>query len=282
MAVCVSMINMKGGVGKTTLASQIAWYATIQLDKKVLLIDLDPQANASQSVMSPQTYVDYLNKGGLTIADIFEQFTPTGTASGSPKKLDPLKVIYRRVKYDDGSLLDIVPSRLELSWTLRNPTGKETLLPRFVAKIESQYDLIIIDCSPTDSILTDAAYHCSRYILVPIRAEFLASIGFPLLNRTIKSFQIRHEDAAIEVCGLVFNDFNRGDTKRENQLARKDVLGKATEYGWYVFENDIPHSDSYFRAARDGMPIESTKGAHGIVKTEFAAFADEFFGRIGL
>jgi len=54
MAVCVSLINMKGGVGKTTLASQIAWHAVIARDKKVLLIDLDPQANASQSVMSPR------------------------------------------------------------------------------------------------------------------------------------------------------------------------------------------------------------------------------------
>src|SRR5437870_4877162 len=172
MAVCVSLINMKGGVGKTTLATQIAWYATRRLNKRVLLIDLDPQANASQSVMSPQTYVDYLEDGGLTVSDIFEQFTPTGTASGSPRKLDPLKAIYSRVEYNDGSLLHIVPSRLELSWTLRNPTGKETLLPRFVAKIEANYDLIIIDCSPTDSILTDAVYHSSRYILVPIRAEF--------------------------------------------------------------------------------------------------------------
>jgi chromosome partitioning protein len=116
MAVSVSMINMKGGVGKTVLATQIAWYAARQLDKKVLLIDLDPQANASQSVMSPQTYVSYLDKGGLTVADIFEQFTPTGPASGSPKKLDLLKTIYNRVEYDDGSLLHIVPSRLELSW----------------------------------------------------------------------------------------------------------------------------------------------------------------------
>lgn len=281
-AVCVSMINMKGGVGKTTLATQIAWYATLRLDKKVLLIDLDPQANASQSVMSPQKYVSYLDKGGLTVADIFEQFTPTGTASGSPKKLDPMKTIYHRVKYDDGSLLDIVPSRLELSWTLRNPTGKETLLPRFVAKVEKIYDLIIIDCSPTDSILTDAAYHCSRYILVPIRAEFLASIGFPLLDRSVKAFQMRHEDSVIEVCGLVFNDYARGNVKRENELARKDVQQKAKQYGWYVFENDIPHSDSYFRSARDGMPITNTKGTHGRVKTEFAQFAGEFFPRIGL
>lgn len=231
MAVCISMINMKGGVGKTTLASQIAWYATMFLNKKVLLIDLDPQANASQSVMSPQSYVSYLDKGGLTVADIFEQFNPTGTASGSPTKLDPLKAIFNRVKYDDGSLLHIVPSRLELSWTLRNPTGKETLLPRFVAKIEKRYDLIIVDCSPTDSILTDAAYHCSRYILVPIRAEFLASIGFPLLNRSLLAFQMRHEDKVIEVCGLVFNDFNRGNVKSENRLARKDVMDKAAQYG---------------------------------------------------
>src|SRR5436190_11602233 len=218
MAVCVSLINMKGGVGKTTLATQIAWYAARRMNKKVLLIDLDPQANASQSVMSPQTYVEYLDEGGLTVKDIFEQFSPTGTASGSPRRLDPSQVIYNRVTYRDGSLLDIVPSRLELSWTLRNPFEKETLLARFVAKVEEKYDLIIIDCSPTDSILTDAAYHCSRYILVPIRAEFLASIGFPLLRRSIDAFRIRHEDKVIEVCGLVFNDFVRRNEKREHKL----------------------------------------------------------------
>jgi chromosome partitioning protein len=282
VAVCVSLINMKGGVGKTTLASQIAWYAVRQMDKKVLLIDLDPQANASQSVMSPQTWVTYLSDGGLTVADIFEQFTPTGTARASPKKLDPSKVIYNRVTYEDGSLLDLVPSRLELSWSLRNPNGKETLLARFVAKVEKKYDLILIDCSPTDSILTDAAYHCSRYILVPIRAEFLASIGFPLLNHSIKAFRVWHEDKVIEVCGLVFNDFIRGNEKREHRLARKDVKDKATEYGWDVFKNDIPHSDSYFRAAREGMPIDNTKGAQRKVKDEFVAFAGEFFGKIGL
>jgi chromosome partitioning protein len=191
-------------------------------------------------------------------------------------------VIYNRVTYKDGGLLDIVPSRLELSRTLRSPYDKETLLARFVAMVQEKYELIIIDCSPTDSVLTDAAYHCSRYILVPIRAEFLASIGFPLLRRSIDAFQMRHDDKLIEVCGLVFNDFSRRNEKREHRLARKDVKDKATECSWYVFENDIPHSDSYYRAARDGMPIDRTTGTHGPVKREFAAFANEFFGRIGL
>ena len=242
MAACVSLINMKGGVGKTTLASQISWYATRELDKRVLLIDLDPQANASQSVMGPQKYVSYLNNGGFTVADIFEQFTPTGTAGDKPRTFDPLKAIHKRVDYDDGSHLHVVPSRLELSWTLRNPTGKETLLRRFISKVESGYDLIIIDCSPTDSILTDAAYFCSKHILVPIRAEFLASIGFPLLNRSIDSFRIRNEESEIEVCGLVFNDYVRGDVKRENEIARKDVEAKAKEYGWYGSRDEVSPS----------------------------------------
>ena len=282
MAVCVSLINMKGGVGKTTLTTQLAWYATMHLKKKVLVIDLDPQANASQSLMSPKRFVDYLNSDGLTVANILEEFTPTGTAKGSPTKIDAKKAIYNRASYSDGSLLDIVPSRLELSWTLRNPTGKETLLPRFVAKVEKKYDLIFIDCSPTDSILTDAAYHCSRYILVPIRAEFLAAIGFPLLDRSLKSFQHRHEDKSIEVAGLVFNDYKRGSRVRENRIARESVLFEAKKYGWHVFKHDIPHSDSYFRAAREGMPIGSTKGAHGQVIVEFIAFATEFFRKIGI
>lgn len=93
---------------------------------------------------------------------------------------------------------------------------------------------------------------------------------------------MRHEDKTIEVCGLVFNDYVRGGQKRENDLARTDVRQKANQYGWYVFKNDIPHSDSYFRSARDGMPIDGTKGAQQKVKDEFAAFAGEFFPRIGL
>ena len=128
MALCVSLINMKGGVGKTTIATQLAWDAVRRLNKKVLVIDLDPQSDASQSIMSPQTYVDYLNGRGLTVVDLFEQFTPTGTATGSPTALKVDDVVYRRVKYKDGSLLHLVPSRLELSWTYGIPLVRKPCL----------------------------------------------------------------------------------------------------------------------------------------------------------
>lgn len=281
MAMCISLINMKGGVGKTTLATQLAWYATQTKDKRVLLIDLDPQANASQAVMSPRVYSDHINRDKPTVVNIFEQFTPPGLYRGSPIKMKPQDVIVRRVIYKDGSLLDIVPSRLELSRTLRNPENKASLLPKFISKIEDQYDMIIIDCAPTDSMLTDAAYLCSRFILVPMKAEFLAAIGFPLLSHSLETFKLRHEDHEIDICGLVFNDYKRGGG-REYNLARQDVEEKATDYGWYVFENGIPHSDSYYRCARDGLDIDSTKGTHGKVKDEFDGFATEFFQRIGL
>jgi chromosome partitioning protein len=164
---------------------------------------------------------------------------------------------------------------------LRNPASKETLLARFLAKVQNDYDLIMIDCAPTDSMLTDAAYQCSRYVVVPIKAEFLASIGFPLLHRSLQSFRIRHDDHEIDILGLVLNDYNRND-KRENRLAREDLEKQAKTFGWHIFENGIPHSDSYLRSAREGLAIDHTKGTHSKVKFEFEEFATEFFGRLGL
>jgi len=272
---------MKGGVGKTTVTCQLAWYAAYYLNKRVLLVDLDPQANAGQSIMGPRKYVEYIDNDGLTVSNIFEEFTPTGKASSAPTPLDTNKAIYHRVNYDDGSLLHLVPSRLELSFTLRNPAGKETLLARFLSKVESNYDLIMIDSAPTDSMLTDAAYQCSRYIVVPIKAEFLASIGFPLLRRSLESFRIRHDDHRIDILGLVFNDYDRNDNNRENRLAREDLEQQARSFGWHIFTHGIPHSDSYYRSARDGLPIDQTKGAHSKVKQEFEEFAQELFGRLG-
>jgi chromosome partitioning protein len=161
MAIVVSLINMKGGVGKTTAAFNLAWYAAHKEDKKVLVIDLDPQSNASQYLMGPVAYKNFLNANKPTIVDLFEQFTAPTISKKAPTAFSPKSVIVPIRAWDDGSGIDLVPSRLELAWTLKNPTSKDHLLPSFISKIEKTYDLILIDCAPTESILTSAAYRSS-------------------------------------------------------------------------------------------------------------------------
>jgi chromosome partitioning protein len=134
-ATTVSMINMKGGVGKTTLSFNFAWHAAWKKNHRVLAVDLDPQSNLSQYFMGAEKYVKFIESGGPTVVEIFEQFSvPTG-AHRSTKPADGSKIVQHLRKWNDGSLLDLIPSRLELAWTLKNPTEKAHLLPRFLAKL---------------------------------------------------------------------------------------------------------------------------------------------------
>src|SRR5260370_271187 len=128
MATTVSLINMKGGVGKTTLAFNLSWYCAWQSNLKVLAVDLDPQANLSQYFMGAKKYLDYISKENSTAVEIFEQFSAPRTKKGSPTLISPNKVINGLQEWDDGSSIDLIPSRLELAWTLKNPTAKSRLL----------------------------------------------------------------------------------------------------------------------------------------------------------
>lgn len=282
MAVVVSLINMKGGVGKTTLAFNLAWYAAYKKNCKVLLIDLDPQANASQYLLGVSGYMSFLSSGSPTVSNILEQFTPPSYGSPTPKKITSQDVLLHVRKWSDGSFIDLIPSRLELAWTLKNPTGKDHILANFIAKIEDKYDLVLIDCAPTESILTTAAYRASGYVLVPVKPEFLAAIGLPLLARSLNEFALSYETHHLQIAGIVFNDADPQFVKPEHKKARHDVSTLANSHGWYVFENEVRHSDSYPTGARNGSPIFQTDYARWWVKNEFDAFGDEFMNRVGL
>ena len=256
MAVTVSLINMKGGVGKTTIASQLA-HAADQADLRVLGVDLDPQSNLSQSIMGPEWYVDHLDDRLPTIAQIFDEYIPAGEGYGSPRPIDLDQVIVKGVGYEVDSTLDLIPSRLELSRTLKNPTGKERRLAKALARIGHRYDLVLIDCAPTESILTDAAYFASRYVIVPVRPEFMATIGLPLLARSMQEFQIENDDHKIEIAGLVFNhgNYSSGPEKRKSI---REVKEEADKHGWRIFKNQLRYSQSYPATAREGTPISRT------------------------
>lgn len=282
MATAVSLINMKGGVGKTTLAFNLSWYSAWQANLKVLAIDLDPQANLSQYFMGAIDYLKYLQSNKGTVVEIFEQFSAPTLKQGSPNLVSPKDVIHPLHQWNDGSLLHLIPSRLELAWTLKNPTEKAQLLPQFLAKVSNWYDLIIIDCAPTESILTRAAYQSSRYIAVPVKPEFLATIGLPLLARSLEEYRLMHQNQNLEMAGIIFNGKRRYNASPEQNQSCQDVRELARKYHWSVFESEAYYSDSYPTGSREGTPIFLTSYAREYVKEEFSEVGEAFLEAVGL
>jgi chromosome partitioning protein len=165
---------------------------------------------------------------------------------------------------------------------MRNPAGKERRLAKFVSRIATSYELIIIDCAPTDSVLTDAAYFASRFVLVPIKPEFLASVGLPLLARSLIAFRHENEDQKVEICGIAFVNSSSYSTGPESRQSVAEVTDFARSQGWPVFNTHVKYSASYARAARSGMPVRWTRNVWGTTISNFEAFKEEFFKAIGL
>lgn len=282
MPVAVSFINMKGGVGKTTLAMQVALHCASQ-GYSVLAVDLDPQSNLSQALMGSDPYLQHIRKSRPTVVDIFEQYSPPTASNPSPRPVDLASVILKNAGKAWGRKnLDLIPSRLELSHTLKNPTSKERRLAKALARIGEGYDLIIIDCAPTESILTDAAYFSSRWVFVPVKPEFMATIGLPLLARSMEGFKEDNGDHALDIAGVIFNHSATYSSGPEGQRSIKDVKRIAQQNDWPVFENEIKYSASYAKAAREGSSLAGTSYSRGKVIGQFAAFMREFFASLGL
>jgi chromosome partitioning protein len=281
MATVVSLINMKGGVGKTTLAAQLA-HAADKRDFRTLAVDLDPQANLSQSLLSPEKYAKHLRNKKPTVVHIFDEYRPTSDEYSSPTPIDIHEIIVKKAGYWGDSTLDLIPSRLELSRTLKNSFGKERRLAKALAKVANEYDLIIIDCAPTESVLTDAAYFASRYALVPVKPEYLATIGLPLLARSIRDFKNENADHELDMCGIVFVHSSTYSEGPEGVTSIKEVKSEAKKYKWPVFENRVYYSASYAKAAREGKPLEKTSQVRWWVPQDFDKVVNEFFKKIGL
>jgi len=281
MAKVVSMINMKGGVGKSTLTVNLAWQLSgiIGQDKNVLVVDLDPQFNASQYLLGAQGYrKKVVDAKRATIWNIFEQQTRVPGMKALPSIVAADVIV--NVRQWPTNRLDLIPSSLELAWSLKQPAQKEQLLDKFLAKVKADYDLILIDCAPTESLLTAAAYAASDYVLVPVKPEFLSTIGLPLLARSMAEFSQQNEGKSLEMLGVVFNHATQ--YAPEEQISKREVKAEAQRSGWYMFASEIGYSRSYPKGAREGQPIFRTSYAQRKQKAKFGAFAKEFSSRLGL
>lgn len=281
MAVAVSLINMKGGVGKTTVAAQLA-HAVAADGLRVLAVDLDPQSNLSHSIMGYEQYLAHVRANSPTVVQVLQDYVPAGGSSTAPGRPRPDSVILSGSDFEGDAGPDLIPSRLELSQVLKNPAGTERQLARFLALVHDRYDLIVIDCAPTESILTQAAYFASRYLIVPVKAEFLATVGLPLLERSIAEFRQVNRDHGLDIAGLILNHHSEYADNREKDASIAEIRAHAAERAWRVFHYEMPYSRSYAQASRDGKSLLNTRFARWNRVEGFRGLKEEILGVIGL
>ena len=229
--ICISVINMKGGVGKTTVATMLARYGS-RRQMKVLAVDLDPQANLSQAIMGAE-YQRFLDGKAPSIVEVFKGYQPSTQNNPSPSPLNLDDVVQNTWRI---SQLDLIPSRFDFSDNLVASTNPDpTVLARLIANHFQDKDLVIVDCAPTESIFTRVAYHASRYVIVPVKPEFFSTIGFPLLRTSLRSFCDSNPGHQIDVLGVVINDSSEYVSQNyyspapERERAMREIQRRTTE-----------------------------------------------------
>jgi chromosome partitioning protein len=110
----------------------------------------------------------------------------------------------------------------------------------------------------------------------------MATIGLPLLARSLSEFQLENEDHEIEIAGLVFNHSSAYSSGPEGQRSIREVTDFAAEQGWYICENQMKYSASYAKSARESTPLSHTSYARSEVIGGFQKLKDEIFGILGL
>ena len=274
LVLCI--INMKGGVGKSTIATLLCRYAYSQREKNVLAIDIDPQANLSQALMR-QRYETFLDKQQPSIVEIFNGYLPASPSRG-PHRLDVASVT-QTIAESGSRSLQLIPSRFDFSDQLISSLRPDPkILAKFIVDEFKHKDLIVIDCAPTESVLTNAAYHASSLILVPVKPEYFATIGFPLLHESLMRFKKGNRGHSIDVTGVVINNGfyhggNAGGPEKERALS--EIREETRRNCWYIYKNEIPFSRGFPKMMRGDYNYLGNA-------IEFYKFAREFLTSIGL
>ena len=248
MATVISLLNHKGGVGKTTSAINIG-AGMAELGKRVLLIDLDPQANLTLSLgISRQKVTIYESLKGE------DDLVPFNVKEG----------------------LDVITSCLDLSsaeMELINEAGREFILRELIAGVEDAYDYVIIDCPPSLGLLALNALTSSRYIIIPLQTEFLAMQGLAKIKQVIDKVKLRL-NKKLEIGGVIATMYDK------RKVLNRDVVETIKKYfGKKVFETYIRDNVALAEAPAQRQDIFSyNKNSPGA--KDYLALSKEILERV--
>ncbi|MCR3920949.1 MAG: AAA family ATPase [Firmicutes bacterium] len=249
----IAVANQKGGVGKTTTSVNLSACLAAQ-GKKVLLLDIDPQGNATSGIGLEKSKVKFCIYDAL-INEV------------------PLKQIIQRSAYEN---LDVVPATIQLAGAeieLVPTMSREVRLRRVLEEVAGLYDYILIDCPPSLGLLTLNALSAANTILVPIQCEYYALEGLGQLTNTVKLVQ-KHLNESLQYEGVLLTMY---DSRTNLAVQVADEVKK--HFGSKVFSVIIPRNVRLSEAPSHGLPIivydERSKGAETYVQLAKEVIANE-------
>jgi chromosome partitioning protein len=244
-----STINLKGGVGKTTTTVALAETYSAEFRKKVLVIDIDPQTNATVMLIGEKKWQE-LNSQDYTLAQLFRD-----ALDPAAKKFDLSKSLQKRVSdVAAAQSIDLLPSSLDLidiqDELINTPVGKYgavrpfDILWRATKDIIEDYDLVIIDCPPNLGKITQNALRMSQSYLIPTIPDILSTYGIPQIVQRVRAFSEEiGED--INPLGIVATKYDPRSTVHKNTLRQLKASNKLPP----LFDTLVPQANQSAAAA---------------------------------
>ena len=256
----ISVINQKGGVGKTTTVINLS-AGLAHLGKKILVIDLDPQGNATT---------------GLGLSNLSNS---NETIYGVLNGINNITGVIKKTNFKN---LDIITSNVDLSGLEVETAGDnerafilKSKLTAYINDFRSNYDYILIDCPPSLSLLTVMALVTSNSLLVPLQTEFFALEGVTQLIKTIERIKV-NLNPNLEIRGILLTMYDKRN-KLSSQVEKeaRDFFNKK------VYTTVIPRNVRLSEAPSHGMPVLIYDKACPGSKSYFS-FTDEFINQENL